>query len=252
MPGPSNKKKKQKVKGKEKRSKGAVERGVVERTLGSPIARIVEEAMLKPPFLHDPGNGPRVRDVKTFLKSSFSQPVAQEDALCMEFGQPEVLEMLMTVLAEETALVGGSIRKNRIILMAGMKILWYNKSRAKSRICPACLRLYNIGDKVAGPGLTRDDIPAVVVCPRQLREQELSGICGCLLPGIEKSMSNESRFGDVFRCSDDFVCGGDQVGVGIHGGRNERGELAGAGFDGDGRGDAAGRAGVGGENDTGG
>jgi hypothetical protein len=111
MPGPSNRKKKQKNKGKEKSSKSVAEveevnDGVVGRTLASPIAQKVEEAMFEPPFIHDPGNGPRVRDVKMFIKSSFAPPVAQEDELCQEFGQKEVLEMLMTILPEDTALVG--------------------------------------------------------------------------------------------------------------------------------------------------
>ena len=203
MPGPSNKKKKQKAKCKEKRSKSVVEavhvsEGVVGRTLASPIARKVEEVMFEPPFIHDPGNGPRVRDVKMFIKSSFAQPVAQEDELCQEFGQKEVLEMLMTILPEDTALVGGRILTfSTTQFIVGMKVLWYNKSRAKNRICPACLRLYNIGDEL--DNLTRGGIlgedamggnEKVVLSARQLREQELSGFCGSSLLLIEKGRSN--------------------------------------------------------------
>jgi hypothetical protein len=50
----------------------------MQRGESSPIARTVEEAMFEPmlePFIHDPGNGPRVRDMKMFIKSSFAQPV---------------------------------------------------------------------------------------------------------------------------------------------------------------------------------
>lgn len=114
MPGPSNGKKKQKRKlGK---SKGgatrAVPPGVVvdesgaeKASIDSSVARDVEEALFQRPFIYDPGNGPRVRDAKMFLNSSFAQPVSVEDELCKEFAQKEVLEMLMAVLPEETALV---------------------------------------------------------------------------------------------------------------------------------------------------
>lgn len=36
----------------------------------------VEEAMFKQPFIHDPGNGPRVRIAKDFITSFFAQPPA--------------------------------------------------------------------------------------------------------------------------------------------------------------------------------
>jgi len=105
MPGPSNKKKNQKGKAKQ-RSRQEVEGEVVAQTV---VSRRVEEAMFERPFIHDPGNGPRVRDVKMFIESSFAQPIAQEDEMCREFGQKEVLEMLSTILPEDTALVGGCI-----------------------------------------------------------------------------------------------------------------------------------------------
>jgi len=58
-----------------------------------------------------------------------------------------------------------------------MKILWYNKSRAKSRICPSCLRLYSIGDDLAD--LIREDRGGgrCNAPTQQLREQKLSGFC---------------------------------------------------------------------------
>ncbi|KAG6821729.1 hypothetical protein H0H92_001177, partial [Tricholoma furcatifolium] len=56
------------------------------------------------PFIHDPGNGPRVRDTRAFLSSFFAQPPALDDPMSAEFAQEEVLEMLMTILPEELAL----------------------------------------------------------------------------------------------------------------------------------------------------
>ncbi|KAI5887652.1 uncharacterized protein SCHCODRAFT_02638615 [Schizophyllum commune H4-8] len=90
------------------------------------------------PFIYDPGNGPRVRDARAFVDSRFfAHAPAYEDPLCAEFAQEEVLEMLMTVLPDELAL-----------------ILWYNKSRLTSRICPSCRRLYNLGQAL--PDLIED------------------------------------------------------------------------------------------------
>jgi len=40
------------------------------------IPQKVEQVMFQPPFIHDPGNGPRVRDARTFISSFFAQPVA--------------------------------------------------------------------------------------------------------------------------------------------------------------------------------
>ncbi|TFY55449.1 hypothetical protein EVG20_g9314 [Dentipellis fragilis] len=104
-------------------------------------------ALLQKPMIHDPGNGPRVQDARAFMRSSFAQPACTSDPLCAEFAQPEVLQMLHTVLPEETAL-----------------FLWYNKSRRIGRVCPACRRLYNLGDAL----------------PLALREQEISGLCSPL------------------------------------------------------------------------
>ncbi|KAJ7088538.1 hypothetical protein C8R43DRAFT_1115216 [Mycena crocata] len=121
-----------------------------------------EDAYLpQKPFIHDPGNGPRVRDTRAFLTSSFfAQPPALDDPLRAEFAQDEVLQMLCTVLPEETAL-----------------ILWYNKSRSASRICPACQRLYRLGDIL--PDLMDGEHARVNQHPPpQLhREQEISGLC---------------------------------------------------------------------------
>lgn len=65
---------------------------------------------LKQPYIYDPGNGPRVRDTRAFLTSSyFAQQPALDDPLCAEFAQEEVLQMLMTVLPEDLALVSAAL-----------------------------------------------------------------------------------------------------------------------------------------------
>ncbi|KAF9477981.1 hypothetical protein BDN70DRAFT_880504 [Pholiota conissans] len=127
--------------------------------LDEEIPKKVEEVMLQEPFIHDPGNGPRVRDAKAFMASFFALPPSMDDPMCAEFAQEEVLQMLCTVLPEELAL-----------------ILWYNKSRSESRVCPACQRLYRLGDVL--PGLL-DENPTAdkAVSPQLSREQAISGLC---------------------------------------------------------------------------
>ncbi|KAJ8518731.1 hypothetical protein ONZ45_g4250 [Pleurotus djamor] len=119
------------------------------------------EVALKQPYIYDPGNGPRVRNTRMFLSSSFfAQRPAYDDPMCAEFAQEEVLQMLMTVLPEDLAL-----------------ILWYNKSRATSRICPSCQRLYRLGDTLAP--LIGDDYDSTprYLAPQQSKEQRISGLC---------------------------------------------------------------------------
>lgn len=65
----------------------------------------IPSALSRIPFIHDPGDGPRVRDARVFISSSFAAPPSLDDALCAEFAQDEILEMLLSVLPEETALV---------------------------------------------------------------------------------------------------------------------------------------------------
>jgi len=125
----------------------------------------------KIPFIQDPGNGPRVRDTRTFLASSFAAPPSLEDPLCAEFAQEELLQMLCSVLPEETAL-----------------ILWYNKSRLKARICPACQRLYRLGDvlrdhhdnfNIKVDGSEEGDEPRrdEKASESRYKEQKISGLC---------------------------------------------------------------------------
>ncbi|TRM60056.1 hypothetical protein BD626DRAFT_461778 [Schizophyllum amplum] len=117
------------------------------------------------PFIYDPGNGPRVRDARAFVDSRyFSHGPAHEDPLCAEFAQVEVLEMLKTVLPEEVAL-----------------ILWYNKSRLTSRICPSCRRLYHLGqvlpDLIEEEDARPKEDDGSAANPLLEREQMISGLC---------------------------------------------------------------------------
>ena len=61
--------------------------------------------LLSNPIIVNHGDGPRVRDMRAFLNSWFAQPPCIDDPLCAEFAQREILQMLCTVLTEETALV---------------------------------------------------------------------------------------------------------------------------------------------------
>ncbi|TBU52557.1 hypothetical protein BD310DRAFT_940011 [Dichomitus squalens] len=122
----------------------------------------IPPSLLKIPFIHDPGNGPRVKDIRAFLASRLASPPSLDDPLCGEFADDAVLQMLCTVLPEETAM-----------------ILWYNKSRSMARVCPACQRLYRLGD-ILPDHLAGEDARIVQDAPPSpylAREQELSGLC---------------------------------------------------------------------------
>ncbi|EKM52318.1 uncharacterized protein PHACADRAFT_211590 [Phanerochaete carnosa HHB-10118-sp] len=130
------------------------------------------------PCVEDRGNGPHVHDIHAFLSSKLCSPPSLSDALCAEFAREEVLQMLCGVLPAETAL-----------------IVWHNKSRRTARICPACRRLYRIGELTREP-LLDDSSPPASCSPssspadgttaeseqsrRRRREQEISGICSAL------------------------------------------------------------------------
>jgi hypothetical protein len=128
MPGPCNSKKKKKaVAKKNKKNTSAIQATALPEppplvhefepppsdivcTIHEPLPKLpaprvqeFHEEVL--PIIHDPGNGPRVRDVRGFLVSFFAQPPSLEDPLCAEFSQEEVLQMLCTALSEETAIV---------------------------------------------------------------------------------------------------------------------------------------------------
>src|ERR1700730_4557155 len=78
-------------------------------------------------YIHDPGNGPRVRDTRAFLSSYFAHPPSLDDPLCAEFAQEEVLQMLMTVLPKDIALVRNpfSFPQESVTIHAySMQVLW--------------------------------------------------------------------------------------------------------------------------------
>ncbi|KAI8972589.1 hypothetical protein BD414DRAFT_540230 [Trametes punicea] len=135
-------------------------------TIRPPDLSVGEPPLLSPlfktPFIYDPGDGPRVKDPRAFLASRFAAPPSLDDELCAEFAEEAILQMLCTVLPEETAL-----------------ILWYNKSRRTARICPACQRLYRLGDVLPDhlAGDTREQQTETRASPYLAREQELSGLC---------------------------------------------------------------------------
>jgi hypothetical protein len=79
--------------------------GDIPHTQPTPYLQDRHDDVLPSTSIHDPGNGPRVRDVQAFLSSFFAQPPSLEDPLCAEFSQEEVLQMLCTILPEETAMV---------------------------------------------------------------------------------------------------------------------------------------------------
>ncbi|KAI0830105.1 hypothetical protein BC628DRAFT_1356443 [Trametes gibbosa] len=124
----------------------------------------IPPTLMKTPFIYDPGDGPRVKDPRAFLASRFAAPPTLDDAMCAEFAEEAVLQMLCSVLPEETAL-----------------ILWYNKSRRTARICPACQRLYRLGDilpnHLAGEERGQRGAAETRPSPYLAREQELSGLC---------------------------------------------------------------------------
>lgn len=68
--------------------------------------------LLSNPIIVNHGNGPRVQDMRAFLNSSFAQPAWTADELCAEFAQHEILQMLRTVLPEETSLVRLFVRSH--------------------------------------------------------------------------------------------------------------------------------------------
>ncbi|KAI0742663.1 hypothetical protein C8Q80DRAFT_1273285 [Daedaleopsis nitida] len=122
----------------------------------------IPPSLLRIPPIHDPGDGPRVKDVPAFLASRFAVPPSLDDPLCAEFADEAVLQMLCTILPEETAM-----------------IMWHNKSRRSARICPACHRLYRLGDvlpdHLADEETREQKEPQT--SPYRAKEQELSGLC---------------------------------------------------------------------------
>ncbi|KAI6101053.1 hypothetical protein EDD17DRAFT_1660103 [Pisolithus thermaeus] len=165
-----------------------------------------DELLPATPNIYDPGTGPRIRNAREFLSSYFAQPPSLNDPLCAEFAHEEILQMLCTVLHEETAI-----------------ILWYNKSRAKGRVCPSCRRLYNLGDVL--PDLIQDS-PKYTLEPRSsflAREQFISGLCSPLcfvMASFNHPGAIKATWGRVAEEMDDVtwdLLNGPGVGIGDEG-----------------------------------
>jgi hypothetical protein len=128
----------------------------------------------------------RIWDFEAFLKEPIAHPITKE--LDQGLGWTEVLEMLMIILPKQSAQVSHRIQSSRQD-NDWNKILWYNKSRETSRICPTCLRLYSVGDELAAHvsgGLTAEDLSSLDrnnLLEAQQREQESSGFCMSTLSG---------------------------------------------------------------------
>ena len=73
----------------------------------------------------------------------------------------------------------GFLRPSRIAYLEWIQTLWYNKSRATARICPACQRLYRLGDVLPDHLASEDarSAPNAPPLPYLAKEQELSGLC---------------------------------------------------------------------------
>ncbi|KAI6020532.1 hypothetical protein EDC04DRAFT_2735664 [Pisolithus marmoratus] len=204
MPGPCNIKKKKKQQAK--REKKSLLPRTDEPSPPPAAVPCPDDSQLLPatPNIYDPGTGPRVRSAKEFLSSFFSQPPSLNDPLCAEFAQEEILQMLCTVLPEETAI-----------------ILWYNKSRAKGRVCPSCRRLYNLGDVL--PDLTQDNPKRAVESPLLTREQFISGLCSPLcfiMASFNHPGAIKTTWGRVAEDMDDVtwdLLNGPGVGIGDEG-----------------------------------
>ncbi|KLO16587.1 hypothetical protein SCHPADRAFT_995014 [Schizopora paradoxa] len=140
------------------------------------------ESVLQQPFITDPGNGPRVKDVSAYLSSFFCIPPDIKDPICAAFAAMGVLEMLMMALPREVAI-----------------ITWYNRTRRTSRICPACQRIYKLGDTLLDPVSNMPVDPRDPSTPKHVfLEQKISGLCSatCFLLA---SYSSQPHITEVMR-----------------------------------------------------
>jgi len=151
MPGPCNQRKKKKTQAKKARKSGSSRPSLDNGALPlyfpcnpspvpqpSPITEHYdhfsdnehEGIVPHTPYIHDPGNGPRVRDTRAFLSSFFAQPPSLDDPLCAEFAQEEVCQMLFTVLPEETALVNYDMSWIQTCSLTSVPFRYYGITRA--------------------------------------------------------------------------------------------------------------------------
>ncbi|KAF8317278.1 uncharacterized protein EI90DRAFT_2979154 [Cantharellus anzutake] len=118
-------------------------------------------------YLRPSASGPRLSSVQEFVSSPFADPPTLSDPQCAYFASENILNALTYYLPFELAL-----------------IVWYNKTRAESRICAACQRFYRLGEKL--PSLIRTDpqLEAVYDGPQREREKWISGLCSFMCFGI--------------------------------------------------------------------
>lgn len=144
------------------------------------VSAISAVSALNTPFVTDGGDGPRVKDIEKYLSSFFCPPVSLDNHDCARYDRVEILTVLKSTLPHEFALVSNLdlITKSILNYMNYQKNVWFNKSRTFNRICPACQRLYRLGDSLLDPvngGMLCIEDPNT---PYQvLREQRISGIC---------------------------------------------------------------------------
>lgn len=104
-----------------------------------------------------------------------------------------------------------------------LQILWYNKSRGTSRICPACERLYHLGDVL--PDLLPDDDEFTRVekhIPPQLgREQELSGLCAIICCPLRSCIQTFPRLACLLYTSRHQLSRSNQICMGTNRRRTE-------------------------------
>ncbi|KZT19700.1 hypothetical protein NEOLEDRAFT_935965 [Neolentinus lepideus HHB14362 ss-1] len=104
-----------------------------------------------PAFLRRSDAGLYVTRVSQFLASSYADPVGpSEEHRGWTLGQDGITRMF-----------GGAPDLGAIFL--------FNKQRETQRICPACRRVYHVGEAIAGTNLQANST--------ERQEQELSGIC---------------------------------------------------------------------------
>lgn len=152
------------------------------------------ETILQQPFITDPGNGPRVKDVSAYLSSFFCIP---PDPACAAFAAPGVLEMLLLALPREVAIVRARTVLpfiQLIIICVVLKITWFNRTRRTGRICPACQRIYKLGDTLLDPVSNMPMDPYDPSTPKHMfREQKISGICKPSLPSFRATFRSTGR-----------------------------------------------------------
>lgn len=122
------------------------------------------------------------------VPSSLSQKCCRCSVQCC----PRRLLSYVLVLS----LIMGS-RIPNLIFSPSSQFVWYNKSRKVGRVCPACRRLYQLGDALSNPftDLDMQEPPEKKESsPHLAAEQEISGLCAsCFPPGYLPHVSSHTQ-----------------------------------------------------------